>query len=96
MLFLFAIVFGFAQGGMAPQGSPLLARLFGLGSHGLLLGVVGLGFRVGAGIGPYMTGYIFDTTGSYQVAFLVSAAIAVVGLIFAAILRPTERLGGRI
>jgi MFS family permease len=96
MLFLFAAVFGFAQGGMAPQGSPLLARLFGLGSHGLLLGVVGLGFRIGAGIGPFMTGYIFDLTDSYQVAFLVCSGIVVVGLIFASSLKPTERLGGGI
>ena len=96
MLYLFAVVFGFAHGGMAPQGSPLLARLFGLRSHGLLLGVVGIGFRIGAGIGPFVTGYIFDLTGSYQVAFLVCAASGIVSLILAAVLRPTTRLGGRI
>ena len=96
MLFVFAVVFGFAFGGMAPQGSPLLARLFGLGSHGLLLGVAGLGFRIGAGIGPFLTGYIFDLTHSYQGAFLLLAALSVVGLILLVAIRPTKRLGGRI
>ena len=96
MLHLFAIVFGVAFGGMSAVESPLAARLFGLSTHGLIYGVVHLGFTVGAAVGPFVTGYIFDSTGSYQVAFLVCAALAVVGLMLAAILRPTERLGGRI
>ncbi len=95
MLFLFAAVFGFAHGGMAPQGSPLLAKLFGLRYHGSILGVIGIGFRIGAGIGPFVTGYIFDLTGGYQVAFLVCVFAGVGGLLFAILLRPTKRLGGK-
>jgi hypothetical protein len=41
-----------------------------------------------------MTGYIFDLTLSYQIAFLVCAAFGVVGLIMAVLLRPTKKLGG--
>jgi len=96
MLYLFALVFGIALGGMAASESPLVAGLFGLSSHGLIFAVIGLGFTSGAAIGPFVTGYIFDSTGSYQVAFLVCAALAVVGLMLAAILRPTKRLSGRI
>ena len=96
MLYLFAVVSGFAIGGMGTVESPLVARLFGLSSHGLIYGVIHLGFTVGASIGPVVTGYIFDLNGSYQVAFLVCAAFAIVGLIVASVLRPTKRLGGRI
>ena len=96
MFYLFAVVFGFAQGGTAPQGSPMLARLFGLGSHGLILGVVGVGFRVGAGIGPFVAGYLFDLTGSYRVPFLVCIALTFASLMFTIMLKPTRRLGGRI
>jgi len=96
MLYLFAVVFGIALGGLAASESPLVAGLFGLSSHGLIFAVIGLGFTSGATIGPFLTGYIFDLTGSYQVAFLVCATLAVVGFMLAAILRPTKRLGGRI
>jgi len=96
MLYLFAVIFGFAVGGMAASESPLVAGLFGLTSHGLIYGVAHLGFTAGAAVGPVAAGYIFDLTGNYQVAFLVCAAFSIVGIILAAILRPTKRAHGRI
>jgi MFS family permease len=48
MLYLFALIFGFAGGGMAASESPLVAGVFGLSSHGLIYGVVHLGFTAGA------------------------------------------------
>ena len=90
MLYLFAVVFGFAHGGMGASESPLVAGLFGLSSHGLIFGVVGLGFTIGAAIGPFLAGHFFDVTGSYQVAFLVCAAMGVIGLILTAFLTPTK------
>jgi len=95
-LYLFAVVFGFAVGGMGPSESPLIAGLFGLSSHGLILGVIALGFTIGASSGPLLTGYIFDVTGSYQAAFLVSAAIGIIGLVLTALLRPITGERGKI
>ncbi len=91
ILFLFAVIFGCAHGGMATSESPLIAWLFGLRSHGLVYGVSNLGFTIGAAVGPFITGYIFDLTLSYQVAFLVCGAVSVVGLILSAVLRPTKK-----
>ncbi|MBA7706208.1 putative MFS-type transporter YhjX [subsurface metagenome] len=85
MLYLFAAVFGLALGASAAA-SPLVAELFGLSSHGLILGIMSLGLTIGAAMGSFMAGYIFDVAGSYQVAFLVCAAISVFGLILAALL----------
>ena len=96
MLYLFAVVYGFIFGGAGAIESPLIAGLFGLSSHGLIFGVVHVGFAIGAASGPFVTGYIYDLTGSYQMAFLVAAAFGIVGLIMAAILRPTKRIGIRI
>ncbi len=92
MLYLFAIVFGFSFGGMSAVESPIVAGLFGLSSHGLIYGVIHVGFTVGAAVGPFLTGYIFDLTGSYQMAFLICTALGIVGLISAAILRPIKKI----
>jgi len=86
MLYLFAVAMGFAHGGMGASESPLVARLFGLKSHGLIFGVIGMGFTIGAAIGPFLSGSIFDATGSYQTAFLVCAGIGIVGLVLAVLL----------
>ncbi|MFC1902142.1 MFS transporter [Chloroflexota bacterium] len=96
MLYLFAAVLGFGGGGAGMLESTLPAELFGMRSHGLILGVISVGFTIGAAVGPFITGYIFDVSGSYQPAFLINAVVGVVGLILAATLRPTKRLGGRI
>jgi predicted MFS family arabinose efflux permease len=96
MLYLFIVVFGFFCAGMAASESPLVAGFFGLSSHGLIYGVVHLGFTVGAAAGPFVAGYIFDLTGSYQVAFMVCAVVSIIGIILAAMLRSTKRIGDRI
>jgi MFS family permease len=90
VIYLFAVVFGFAHGGMGTSESPLVAGLFGLSSHGLIFGVVGVGFTMGAAIGPFLAGHIFDVMGSYQVAFLVCTAMGVVGLILTTFLVPIK------
>jgi MFS family permease len=92
MLYLFIVVAGFASGGMGASESPLTARLFGISSHGLIYGVVHVGFTIGAAAGPFITGYIFDLTGDYKLAFLTCAAFGIIGLILAIILRPTTKL----
>jgi MFS family permease len=92
MLYLFIAVAGFASGGMGASESPLTAWLFGISSHGLIYGVVHVGFTIGAAAGPFITGYIFDLTGDYQLAFLTCAALAIAGLILTIILRPAAKL----
>jgi MFS family permease len=91
-LYLFVVVFGFALGGCATSESPLVAGLFGLRSHGLILGVINcIGFTFGAAVGPLMAGHIFDINNSYQLAFIVCAAMSVVGLILTILLTPIEK-----
>ncbi len=96
MFILFAIILNFAVGGITTAESPLVATLFGMRSHGMILGMVSFGFTIGGALGPFLTGYIFDGTGSYQLAFVVCAAIGTVGLILAALLRPATGERGRV
>jgi MFS transporter, OFA family, oxalate/formate antiporter len=93
MLYLFAVVFGIAVGGTGTSESPLIARLFGLSSHGLIYGVVGLSWTIGGAVGPVTAGYLCDVMGNYQLAFLISAIIGVLGLILLVTLKPTKKRG---
>lgn len=96
MLYLFSVIFGFNHGGNATAQSPLLARIFGLKAIGTIFGLATLGFTIGGAAGPLVTGYIFDLTGSYLTAFLLSAAIGLAGLASTALLRPTQRIKTKI
>ena len=80
-LFLFALVYGFCHGGFYVLTSTTVAEFFGTRSHGLILGIVIFSGSVGGSLGPMVTGHIFDITASYQVAFLVLLALAIIGLI---------------
>ena len=91
MLFLFAVVFGFAFGGGDALLSPLVAELFGLKSHGVILGIIAFLSTVGGAIGPLLAGYIFDMTSSYQISFSLSAGLSAIGLILVFLLKPTCR-----
>ena len=91
MLYLFAVAFGFAQGGMGTSESILVADIFGLRSHGLIYGVTACGFTSGAAVGPWLAGYLFDITASYQPAFVASALLGVIGLILTALIKPIKK-----
>lgn len=81
IFFLLAVFMGLGFGNCGTQESPIAAWLFGLASHGLILGFCACSFALGAAIGPLVFGYIFDVTGNYQAAFLVSAALAIIAVI---------------
>ncbi|MBW1803392.1 MAG: MFS transporter, partial [Deltaproteobacteria bacterium] len=87
--YLFACILGLAFGDLSTQESPIVAWLFGLESHGLIFGFSSFSFTIGAAIGPVFFGYIFDTTGSYQFAFLICIFISIVSIILTICLKPT-------
>jgi MFS family permease len=90
MMFLFAGTFGLAQGGMGTAESPLVAEIFGLRSHGLIYGAMGIGFMSGAATGPWLAGYIFDIMGSYRLDFVICSSIGLLGLFFTGLLKPIK------
>jgi len=81
MLRPFAFAFGFAYGGIMGLQSVLSANLFGLSSLGLILGSVTFIYTIGSAVGPLLSSYIFDITGSYRSAFFICALLDAVALI---------------
>ena len=95
MLYLFGAVFSFGFGGFSSAESPLVAELFGLSSHGLILGTAAFGFTICGAIGPVLAGYIFDMTGSYQIGFVACGVLSITGFISALLLRlPSKKHKG--
>jgi len=87
MFYLFATIFGFAYGGYQPLISLLVADSFGLSSLGVILGALTGPIMAGAAVGPALAGKIFDVTGSYHLAFSLCAALSVVAIILASLLK---------
>jgi len=93
-LYLFAAILGFGCGGIPVLMSPIVAELFGLSSHGVILGSLMFIGAIGGATGPILAGHIFDVTGSYQLAFLVCVAGGILGIILASLLKPRVSKGG--
>ncbi|MFH1169518.1 MAG: MFS transporter [Chloroflexota bacterium] len=89
MFYLFAVVFGLGYGGIVALQSPLAAELFGLKAHGSILGISATIVAIGHGIGPLAADWIFDTTGSYHVAFVITLALSSGSLFLAGMLKPS-------
>jgi MFS family permease len=87
MLYLFACIFGLGYGAFVVE-SPMIAELFGMKSHGALMGFAETGVVIGGTIGPILTGYIYDITNSYQLGFLINGVMVVSGLIMALLIKP--------
>jgi MFS family permease len=82
LLLLYAVS-GFGFGMRIAQLSAIPADAFAGRHLGAILGVVQAGGGLGGAIGPFLGGWLFDVTGSYQLAF-VAAGLAVAGSAVAA------------
>ena len=87
MLYLFTIIFGFSFGATAPLNAVLIGDSFGLRHVGLIMGVVDIGWSVGAACAPALAGYIFDIGGSYAPAFIGGIVTALVAAVLTLFLR---------
>ena len=82
-----AALFGLGFGGFVSSMSPLAAQLFGVRSHGAIFGVATFGATIGGGLGPLMAGAIFDSRGSYALAFVVTGILCVVAFVSVLLLK---------
>jgi MFS family permease len=76
-LYLFAVVFGIAFGARGPIVSAMTADVYRGQHYGRIYGLINLSNGLGAALGPWGSGALYDATGSYRLAF--SVALGAVG-----------------
>ncbi len=79
--YLFAIIFGVAEGGLLPLQTIVTTELFGLRSLGVIFGSIQLITLIGGAIGPTSAGIIFDATGDYNIALIICVIVSAVSII---------------
>ena len=69
-LFLISALFGLFQGGIIPMYAVIVRDYFPAGNAGSYLGIIIMATLFGMAFGGWLSGAIFDWTGSYRAAFL--------------------------
>ena len=89
---IFSLTFGIGFGGTVPLRPILMMKLFGARSFGTLQGLLQIG-SVGAGVvGPLLYGWVFDSTGNYDIAILATLPTILVTIPLTYLLRSPERV----
>ena len=76
-LYVFACGIGLLWLGTVPLTNGLVAQIFGLRYAAMLASIVFFGHQIGSFVGVWLAGYLYDTTGSYSGAFMVSMGLGV-------------------
>jgi MFS family permease len=69
-LYVISALFGLFQGGIVPMYAIIVREYFAPREAGTRLGIVLMATLFGMALGGWMSGVIFDFTGSYMAAFL--------------------------
>jgi MFS family permease len=77
-IYAYALLFGFTLMASAPLGSAIMGDLYGLKNIGVLTGTIFWLHHSGGALGAYSGGFLYDLTGTYFVAFLISLFLSVV------------------
>jgi len=78
MAFATALALGFAMGAEVDLLGYFTARYFGMRNYSTIYGCLYAVFGIGAGLSPALAGFIYDSTGSYDIALI--AAVGLLGI----------------
>ena len=91
-LVLVCALLGFVAGGFLPLLGALVSQNFDIRAFGQVMGMLGP-FTTLAAVGPWIAGYLRDTTGSYDLAWLTLSALLVPSAAAIALLKPRPAVG---
>jgi MFS family permease len=90
-LYVISALFGLFQGGIVPSYAMIIREYFSPKDAGARIGIVLTATMLGMALGGWMSGVIFDLTGSYRMAFLNGIAWNLVNMAIALMLLVRSR-----
>jgi len=90
LLWLGIFVFGLGFGGLGALALLVVQEMFGMKEFGGIMGIMQVGMIASGTGAPMMAGAIHDSSGSFDSAFLIVAAIFVVGIAALALAKPIK------
>ena len=97
LMYAMAAAQGILGYGLASMFGAMPADLFQGSRFAAIFGVVSVAANLGAGVGPWLTGYIYDMTGSYDDAWWLAIVVSIfsIGAVWMAAPRKVRRVAGR-
>ncbi len=91
MLFCFAAIFGFSYGGISALFPAIVGDYFGRLRAASVIGAAFTFSGWASAIGPLLAGYIYDSTRSYQLSFVLGAVTNILALMLLFISHPPRQ-----
>ncbi|NLG66400.1 MAG: MFS transporter [Actinobacteria bacterium] len=87
---IFALLFGFTWLITAPLTTTLAGRLYGFTHIGVIGGFITTIHHVGGGLWAFLGGVVYDLTGGYELAFIISAVVSAIAAACSLAIRETR------
>ncbi len=95
MFYVFAVIFGIGYGGLGTATVAMVGDIFGARHMGIIMGLLEVGWVMGAAVGPALAGYIYDSTLTYGPAFIIEVIAAFITLVLIFFVRMRRYTGSR-
>lgn len=93
MVWVFLFLFGVGFGGNIPLMPAIRAEYFGRKALGKIQGFMNPVMMFAGAAGPIFAGHVFDTTGSYRIAFMTTGLLTFLAAVVIFFARPQRRPG---
>jgi MFS family permease len=93
MVYVFIFLFGVGFGGTVPLMPAIRAEYFGRAALGKIQGFMNPVMMFAGAVGPIFAGYVFDSTGSYRIAFMVTGLLTFCASVAVFFARPSRPRG---
>jgi MFS family permease len=80
LIWVFSVILGTGVGGWMPGMSLLTSSNFGLLAYGTIFGALNAFQSIGAAVAPVFMGYMYDSRGTFTLAFVIIAVLVALGI----------------
>jgi MFS family permease len=91
-----AVLGGVSMAGTVAMASALTAEIYGRLSVGSVFGTMFLVHQVGGGVGSWLSGALYETTGGYGAAFVVNSALLLVAALLSITINERSRVTSQL